>query len=219
MSGENRRIRVMLVDDQTLFREALEQALNLEEDLEVVASASNGREALAEAQRLRPDVVLMDLKMPELDGIRATEQIKQSQPECRVLMLTLFGDEEYLHRAILAGADGYLLKDIRRVEMVEAIRQAFAGRCLIDPSLMRSVMQQYVRLSRGEKMHTSYPDGLTEREVEVLSLLAEGYPNKRIAEKLLLTVGTVKQHLSNIYEKIGVNDRTQAALYFIRKGL
>jgi len=212
------KIRVLVADDQTLFREALEQALSLERDIEVVGGAADGENAVRKSLDLKPDVVLMDLKMPRMDGISAMRCIKESLPECKVLMMTLFGNEEYVHQAILAGADGYLLKDIRRAQMVDAIREVHQNRCLIDPALMRSVVDHYVRMSRGEETRKLHPDGLTEREIEILSLVASGLSNKEIARQLFLTVGTVKAHLYNIYQKIGVNDRTQAALYYIHKG-
>ncbi|MCC6446229.1 MAG: response regulator transcription factor [Armatimonadetes bacterium] len=212
------KIQVLIADDQTLFREALEQAISLEKDIEVIGGAADGEEAVRKALASRPEVILMDLKMPRMDGISATRRIKESLPGCRIVMMTLFGDEEYVHQAILAGADGYLLKDVRRLQVVEAIRQVHRNRCLIDPSLMRGVVDQYVRMSRGESAARPRPDGLTEREVEILSLVARGRSNKEIADSLFLTVGTVKTHLYNVYQKIGVSDRTQAALYYIHKG-
>lgn len=213
------RIRVLVVDDQTLFREALAEALKLEEDLEVVGVAATGKEALELARKLHPDVVLMDLKMPEMDGITATQLLKTELPEVKVLMVTLFGDEEYLQRAIMARADGYILKDVRRDQMVEAIRQVARNGCLIDPVLLRTVVHQYIQLQQRQQEKRLFPDGLTEREVEILRLIAEGMSNKEIAKRLGIAIGTVKMHLYKIYRKIGVSDRTQAALYVVHKGL
>lgn len=218
-SALSSRIRVLVVDDQTLFREALAEALKMEEDLEVVGVAATGKEALELASKLHPDVVLMDLKMPEMDGITATQLLKAEMPEIKVLMVTLFGDEEYLQRAIMAGADGYILKDVRRDQMVEAIRQVARNGCLIDPVLLRAVVHQYVQLQQRQQERQPFPDGLTEREVEILRLIAEGRSNKEIAKRLGITIGTVKMHLYKIYRKIGVSDRTQAALYVVHKGL
>ncbi len=213
------KIKVLIVEDQTLLRETLEQALRLERDMLVIGTAANGRQGVSLARELCPDVVLMDLKMPEMDGISATRRIKQQRPQTHVIMLTLFGDDEYVHHAIIAGADGYLLKEVGCQAMVEAVRRVAAGDCLIDPRLMRAVLDQYARMGKREVGNAPYPDGLTEREVEVLRLVAEGCSNEEIAERLTLAVTTVKSHLYNAYQKIGARDRTQAALYLIHKGI
>jgi len=214
-----KQIRVLVVEDQRLLRETLQQALELEREMVVVGSAANGREAVALARKLCPDVVLMDLKMPEMDGISATRRIKQLQPKTRVIMLTVFGDDEYVHHAIIAGADGYLLKDVGWQAVADAVRRVAAGDCLIDATLMRAVLDQYARMGKRQQSASPYPDGLTEREVEVLRLVAEGCSNQEIAERLTLSLATVKTHLYNACQKIGARDRTQAALYTVHKGI
>lgn len=212
-------ITVLIVDDQTLLRDSLERALSLEDDIEVVGSAADGQEAVQTALDLQPDVVLMDVKMPKLDGIEATRRIKESLPACRVLVLTMFGDEEYVHQAILAGADGYLLKDITQEQMVDGIRRAHRGECLIDPALMRTVLSQYARIAKSGSRRAPSADKLTAREVEVVHLVAQGLSNQEIADQLVVSVATVKTHLYNLYQKIGVRDRVQAALYVVLKEL
>ncbi len=204
-------IRVLLVDDQLLIRQGIQTLLDLEPDLTVVGAASNGREALDAVERLQPDVVLMDVRMPVMDGVAATRELGQRHPHVGVIILTTFDDDEYIFEGLKAGARGYLLKDISSDEMAQAVRAVAAGQALIQPSITRKVVAEFSRLA-------SNPDpnpqafALTERELDVLRSLAVGRSNKEIADQLVITEGTVKNHVSNILAKLEVRDRTQAVL-------
>ncbi len=221
-------IRVMLVDDQQLIRQGIKMLLMSEEDLDVTAEASNGREALERIAQVRPDVVLMDVRMPEMDGVTATRQIAAAHPEIGVIILTTFDDEEYLFEGLRAGARGYLLKDISSEEMADAIRVVAKGGALIQPSITRKVLSEFARLSTPATPPTSpgdqprpaaLPEPLTERELDVLKCIAEGLSNREIADKLVITEGTVKNHVSNLISKLSVRDRTQALLKAKELGL
>ncbi len=206
------RIRVLLVDDQALFREGLRTLLEFREDLEVVGEAANGEEAIFLAARLRPQVVLMDLRMPVLDGVEATRRIKESHPECKVIALTTFDDDETVFDGLRAGAVGYLLKDVPSDTLVEAIRATVRGESFLHPSVARKVVAEFTRLSNRSAAQAAMDEPLSEREREILVLLAGGYSNKEIAGRLFLAEGTVKNHITNILGKLEVRDRTQAAL-------
>ena len=210
------RIEVMVVDDQRLLRETLERVLALEPDLDVIPGAQDGREAIELATRSHPAVVLMDIKMPQLDGVTATHRIKKQMPGCRILILTVLGEEEYVQRAILAGADGYLLKDCSRHEIVDAIRRVYRGESIIDSALLSAVMQRYRQIAHEQAATQVREYGLSEREIEILRLVARGLNNEEIADGLHIATGTVKTHLHRAFEKIGVRDRTQAALFVAR---
>jgi NarL family two-component system response regulator LiaR len=212
-SGE-RKIRVLLVDDHGVVREGLRAYLELESDIEVVGEAKDGREAVRRAQELGPDVVLMDLVMPVMDGVEATATIKQQWPSTRVIALTSFVDDERVVPAIKAGATSYLLKDVAAVDLVRAIRAAQAGQAQLHPEAARRLMQQ---VSTPRKPNAAAE--LTEREREVLRLVAQGRSNKEIARELVVSERTIKGHVSNILGKLGLQDRTQAALYAVRHGL
>jgi NarL family two-component system response regulator LiaR len=212
-SGE-RKIRVLLVDDHGVVREGLRAYLELESDIEVVGEAKDGREAVRRAQELGPDVVLMDLVMPVMDGVEATATIKQQWPSTRVIALTSFVDDERVVPAIKAGATSYLLKDVAAVDLVRAIRAAQAGQAQLHPEAARRLMQQ---VSTPRKPNAAAE--LTEREGEVLRLVAQGRSNKEIARELVVSERTIKGHVSNILGKLGLQDRTQAALYAVRHGL
>lgn len=209
-------IRILLVDDQTLIRQGIQTLLELEGDLEVVGVAGDGREALAAVERLQPDVVLMDVRMPHMDGVAATRELSARFPVVRVIILTTFDDDEYVFEGLRAGARGYLLKDVSSEELAEAVRTVAAGQALIQPSIASKVVAEFARLSGGAPAHG--PSGaagalaLTERELEVLRLLAGGLSNKEIAERLVITEGTVKNHVSNLLAKLDVRDRIQAVL-------
>lgn len=207
-------IRVLIADDHAIVREGLQTLLAEESAVTVVGQASNGREAFIQAQALRPDVVLMDLVMPEMDGIEATRAILNELPDCRVLALTSFAEDQRVRDAIQAGATGYLLKDILKAELLQAIRAAEQGKPTLHPdaqyALIRQATTGSIPLPHAE---------LTGREREVLALLAGGRSNKEIAADLHLTEGTVKGYVSQILGKLGVADRTQAALYAVRHGL
>ena len=208
------RIRVLIVDDHGVVREGLRAYLELEPDIEVVGEARDGQEGVRRAQELRPDVVLMDLVMPTMDGVDATARIKQQQPETHVIVLTSFLDDERVVPAIKAGATSYLLKDVAATDLARAIRGARAGQAQLHPEVARRLMQQ---VTTPRKVEASAQ--LTDREREVLRLLAEGRSNKEIARSLVVSERTVKGHVSNILGKLGLQDRTQAALYAVRHGL
>jgi DNA-binding NarL/FixJ family response regulator len=206
-------IRVLLVDDQALFREALRTLISLQPDLEVAGESANGEEALESARTLRPDVVLMDLQMPVLDGVAATRRLHIELPECRVVALTTFDDDEYVFECLRAGAVGYLLKDAPSERLFEAIRTAARGESFLQPSVTTRVIAEFTRLSDQPQRHVpSLIEPLSEREREILSLIATGSSNREIAEQLFIAEGTVKNHVTNILGKLDVRDRTQAAL-------
>jgi NarL family two-component system response regulator LiaR len=207
-------IRVLIVDDHGVVREGLRAYLELEADIQVVGEARDGREGVRRAQELRPDVVLMDLMMPNMDGVEATAAIKQQQPDAHVIVLTSFLDDERVVPAIRAGATSYLLKDVAAPDLIRAIRGARAGQAQLHPEVARRLMQQVTNPRRVEAAAQ-----LTEREREVLQLLADGRSNKEIARSLVVSERTVKGHVSNILGKLGLQDRTQAALYAVRHGL
>jgi two-component system, NarL family, response regulator LiaR len=201
-------IRVLIADDHAVVRQGLRTFLDLQEDIEVVAEAADGEEALAAAERERPDVVLIDLVMPRLDGIEAIRRLRETAPEVRAIVLSSFVDDDKLFPAVRAGAAGYLLKDVQPQELVEAIRTVHRGGALLHPQVAARLLQE---------MTTEDP--LTPREREVLALIGRGMPNKIIARELSLSEKTVKAHVSSILAKLGVTDRTQAALYAVREGL
>jgi len=207
-------IRVLLADDQALFREGLETLLSVHKDIQVVGQAVNGQDAVDQALKLRPDVILMDMQMPILNGIGATRRLKQSLPECRVIVLTTFDDKETIFDALRAGAVGYLLKDVGSAQLADSIRRTARGDSILDPSVAAKVVQEFSRVSSlvGGTRSEVLPDPLSEREIELLRLIASGLSNKEIGRTLFITEGTVKNHITHILGKLGVHDRTQAAL-------
>ena len=214
-------IRILLVDDQALFREGLHTLLSVHDDLQVVGEASNGQEAIDAVAKLTPDVVLMDLRMPVLNGVAATKQITESAPNSRVIVLTTFDDDDYVFDGLRAGAVGYLLKDVPSAKLVEAIRAAARGESFLQPSVAAKVVAEFSRMS-GAKTADPQEDlvePLSERELEILGVLATGASNREIANQLYITEGTVKNHVTNILGKLGVRDRTQAALKAKEMGL
>lgn len=214
-------IRVLLVDDQALFREGLETLLSVYDDIQVVGQAGNGREAVDIATKVRPDVVLMDVRMPVLDGVRATNLLMKAQPRCKVIVLTTFDDDEYIFEALRSGAVGYLLKDVASVQLVEAIRSAARGESVLEPSVAAKVITEFTRVSSmvPSKQMDHLVEPLSEREVEILACIASGASNKEIANQLHIAEGTVKNHITHILGKLGVRDRTQAALKARELGL
>ncbi len=206
-------IRVLIVDDHGVVREGLRAYLELEPDIQVIGEARDGQEAVRRASELQPDVVLMDLVMPNMGGVDATTRIKEQQPHVHVIVLTSFLEDDQVVPAIKAGATSYLLKDVAASDLARAIRAARAGQAQLHPAVARRLMQQVTAPRK--------PDAgaqLTEREREVLRLLADGRSNKEIARALVVSERTVKGHVSNILGKLGLQDRTQAALYAVRHG-
>lgn len=207
-------IRILLVDDQALFREGLQTLLSVHDDLAIVGEAGNGETAVQMAQSLQPDVVLMDLRMPVLDGVAATRQISQSAPDVKVIVLTTFDDDEYVFDGLRAGAVGYMLKDVPSAKLVEAIRAAAQGESFLEPSVAAKVVAEFARLKEDKPAdpQAELVEPLSERELEILQHVATGASNREIASALYITEGTVKNHVTNILGKLGVRDRTQAAL-------
>ncbi|NTU81624.1 MAG: response regulator transcription factor [Chloroflexales bacterium] len=208
-------IRVVLVDDHALLRKGIIALLAREPDIVVVGEAGDGQEAIARAAALRPDVILMDLVMPGLDGIAAIRQITSAQPEIRILVLTSFATDEKVFPAIKAGALGYLLKDSGPEALVQAIRQVAHGESSLHPIIARKVLHELAHPAA----HPLTPQPLTARELEVLRLLAQGLSNREIADRLVITEMTVRTHVSNILGKLHLASRIQAALYALREGL
>ena len=206
-------IKILLVDDQPLFREGLRTLLSVQADFEVVGEAGNGEEAVRAARLLRPSVVLMDLQMPLLDGVAAARRLRAEMPECRVIVLTTFDDDEKVFDGLRAGAVGYLLKDAPSEKLAEAIRVAARGESFLQPSVAAKVVAEFARLTGQRVAPAEAPvEPLSAREREVLRLIASGASNREIADALFLAEGTVKNHVTNILCKLGVRDRTQAAL-------
>jgi NarL family two-component system response regulator LiaR len=210
-------MKVIVCDDQATVRDGLVMLLKLEPDIDVVGTAEDGAEAVEMAADKGPDLVLMDLKMPIMNGVEATRQIKTRYPDVKVLVLTTYADDEWVFDAIQAGASGYLLKDTPREELMKAIRGTVAGKTYLDPSVAGKVLEQVS--SRQTQPATSITTKLTQREAEVLRLIARGLSNADIADQLFLSDGTVRNHVSAILAKLGVSDRTQAAVIAIQHGL
>jgi DNA-binding NarL/FixJ family response regulator len=210
-------LRIVIADDHDLFREGLKQLLESVEDISVVGEASNGRQAVLLVEEHQPDVVLMDISMPEMDGIQATETIVARGLSTPVIVLTMYADDEYAIHAIRAGAKGYLLKNTRSDEVIRAIRLAAAGGSAIDPALGAVLMREFQRLLNRSPNEARQQ--LTSREQQFLELLVRGHNNRQIAHELDLAESTVKNNLSALFQKIGVRDRTQAVLYAISNGL
>ncbi len=204
-------IRVVLADDHAVVRQGLRTFLDLQDDIEVIAEASDGAEAVDAAERLDPDVVLLDLVMPGLDGLGALKELRSGR--ARIIVLTSFGDDDKLFAALRGGAAGYLLKDVQPADLVRAIRSAYAGESPLSPAIATRVVEE---VAQGT---VSAHDDLTPRELDVLTLIARGRSNKVIARELGVAEKTVKTHVSHILAKLGVADRTQAALYAVRQGL
>ncbi len=208
-----RPIRVCLVDDQRLIREGLRLLLELEEGLEVAGEAENGAAALEAYAALQPDVVLMDIRMPGMDGVEATRRLLDRWPQARVVILTTFDDDAYIFDALRAGALGYLLKDVSGAELAAAVREVAQGGALIQPSVARKVLAEFSRLTpEAARSRPALIEPLTSRELEILKGITRGLTNKEISSRLNLTEGTVKNYVSVIFQKLGVQDRTQAAL-------
>jgi len=217
----NKRLRLLLVDDQSLFREALRTLLSLQPDFEIVAEAENGERAITLAKAHKPDVILMDLRMPVMGGVEATRRIIAAVPTARVVVLTTFEEDEEIFEALRAGALGYLLKACSADKLNESVRAAAKGTSVLEPSVTAKMMAELNRLSAKESGRPAQvlADPLSERELGVLKLLADGCSNKEIGARLNITEGTVKNHMTNVLGKLGVLDRTQAALRAREMGL
>jgi DNA-binding NarL/FixJ family response regulator len=209
-------VRVLICDDQTVVREGLAAILSTDPEIEVVALAGNGEEALAAVEQDLPDLVLMDLKMPVMNGVQATQRLRSRHPTVRVLILTTYADDAWVLDAVRAGASGYLLKDTRREDLLVAIKGTAAGKTFLDPSVAGKVVRQIVTPPEPAK---PLADALTERELSVLELICLGYSNPEIAQRLHLAAGTVRNYVSSILQKLGVEDRTQAAVVAYQRGL
>jgi NarL family two-component system response regulator LiaR len=207
-------IRVLLVDDHAVVREGLRAFLELQRGIEVVGEAADGEEALEAASRLRPDVIVLDLVMPRLDGLAAMRSLRERLPEARVIVLTSFLDDDKLLPALRSGAAGYLLKNAEPQELARAVRAAYAGEALIDPVVAARLVETLAADGGADPL-----DRLTVREREVLVLIGRGFPNKRIAQELGVSEKTVKTHVGHVLAKLGVADRTQAAVFAVRAGL
>jgi len=210
-------MRVVICDDQAIVRDGLELLLKLEKDISIVGLAQDGLEAVELVEKIIPDLVLMDLKMPSMNGVEATRRIHAAHPEVKVLVLTTFDDDEWVFDAIRVGASGYLLKDTPREKVVEAVRGTYMGKSFVDPSVAGKLLDQIA--TQQDQPRTSLTDRLSEREIDVLRLLARGFSNADIADRLHLSDGTVRNHVSSILAKLEVPDRTQAAIIAIKHGL
>jgi DNA-binding NarL/FixJ family response regulator len=231
-------VRVLVVDDQQLVRDGIASLLRVQDGISVVGTATNGQEALEQAITLQPDVILMDVRMPIMDGVQATFQILKQVPSCCILMLTTFDDDEYVRDALRAGARGYLLKDLPAQDLAHAVHAVAQGVYQFDASVMERMIEAYSKpntVQQGEteeRVASSLPKtktnaipvsldaaGLTNREVEILRLIATGATNREVADALVISEGTVKNHLSNIFGRLGLRDRTQAVMYAREHGL
>ena len=210
-------MKVIICDDQAIVRDGLAMLLKLDPDIEVVGTAEDGAVAVEMVADKRPDLILMDLKMPIMNGVEATRQIRTKCPEVKVLVLTTYADDEWVFDAIQSGASGYLLKDTPREELIKAVRGTVTGKTYVDPSIAGKVLEQVS--SHQTQPATLITSKLTERETEVLRLIAKGLSNTDIADRLFLSDGTVRNHVSAILAKLGVSDRTQAAVIAIQHGL
>ena len=208
-------IKILIADDHPVVREGLSAMLNKEHDIQVVGEAENGAEAVDKAKELQPDIVLMDLRMPEVDGVEAMRQIGAVNPDIRFIVLTTYDNDEFIFKGIEAGARAYLLKDAPREELFKAIRAVHKGESLIQPAIAGRVLDRFTELSRQAQV----VEVLSEREVEVLNLMAKGAANKEIAAELTITESTVKTHIQTIFQKLGVGDRTEAVTEAIKKGI
>jgi DNA-binding NarL/FixJ family response regulator len=207
-------IRVLLADDQTIIRDGLRALLQMHSDIKVIGEAGNGRDAYDKTKELQPDVVLMDIRMPEMDGVEATQLIKRDFPKTVIIVLTTFDDDEYIIKAMTYGASGYLLKDIGSEKLIEAIRDGLSGNIILPGRIAAKITS---KLTQSPPSDISIDD-FTEREAEIIRLLMQGKSNKDIAQELYLSTGTVKNYISQIYLKINVSDRANAVLFFKRLG-
>lgn len=212
------KTRVLVADDHAIVREGVRMILAKERDIDVVGEAEDGRQALQMVESAKPDVVVMDISMPGMGGIEATQKVKERHPKVAVLALTMHEDESYVFQLLRAGASGYVLKRAAAQDLVQAVRAAAKGEAFLYPSVARKVVEDYLRRVEAGEGRERY-DGLTEREKEILTLIAQGTSNQQIAEKLFISIKTVQTHRAHILEKLGLHDRTELVRYAIRKGL
>lgn len=212
------KISVLIADDHSIVRQGLKQILELEKDITVIAQASNGGEAIKLAKECKPDVILMDINMPGINGLQAIKELKQENTTSRIIVLTIHEDREYLFKTLQMGAEGYVLKDAETSVLISAIRSVYNGQSYIQPNLTKELVKEFNRVTLHEKEKTD-DNNLTSREVEVLGLIAEGMINKEIAKQLYISEKTVKNHVSNIFKKLDVSDRTQAAIYAFKHNI
>lgn len=211
-------LRVLVADDQDLFRGGFAMMLNAQDDITVVGEAADGAEAIAKAVDLAPDLVLMDIRMPKVDGVRATAEVCR-RTDAKVLVLTMYDVDEYVYEALRAGASGFLLKDVRSEELVRAVRQVAAGESLLAPSITRRLIEDLVQRGRAQPRLRERIDELTDREIDTLRLLAQGRSNAEIAAELVVSEHTVKTHVSNLLTKLRLRDRAQAVVFAYESGL
>lgn len=212
------KINVLIADDHPIVRQGLKQILELESDIVVVAQASNGSEAVKLTKEVKPDVILMDINMPGTNGLQAIKELKEEKVPSRIIVLTIHEDREYLFKTLQMGAEGYVLKDAEPSVLINAIRSVNNGQSFIQPNLTKELVREFNRVTLHEKEKTE-DNNLTSREVEVLGLIAEGMINKEIAKQLYISEKTVKNHVSNIFKKLDVSDRTQAAIYAFKHNI
>ncbi len=212
-------IKLLIVDDQTLMRDGLKSVLSLEKDFEVIGTAANGVEAIKMIAKTVPDLVLLDIRMPEMDGVTCIKNIRKLHPDMKVIMLTTFNDDEYIIEALANGASGYFLKDIEMETLIESIRDCAAGKTIIPHEVAIKLAEGLSRISSSKKKDTDNSDlDLTERELELCTMMVQGFTNKQISMMIHITEGTVRNYISNIYNKIGISDRTQAVLFLREHG-
>ncbi len=212
------RTRVLVADDHVLYRRGLEMVLSTEDDIEIVGEASDGAEAIARAEELLPDIVLMDIRMPRRSGIEACSTIKGAVPSTKIIMLTISDDESDLFEAVRAGANGYLLKDVPGEDIADGIRAVMGGQSLISPSMAGALLTEFAEMSKRSEQVTRLPaPRLTDREMQVLRLVARGMANKDIASALFISENTVKNHVRNILEKLQLHSRMEAVVYAVRE--
>ena len=210
-------IKVLIADDHKMFRQGLRMLFEMEPDIKIVGEACDGIEVQELAGTTEPDVILMDINMPGSDGVEATRRIMQKHPGFRIIVLTMFREDEHVFQAIRAGASGYVLKDADSVEVVRAIRTVAAGGSILDPAMTAKVFNQFKVLS--EMSEKNNREGLTDRELEILTLIAQGASNREIGDKLFLSEKTIKNYITSIFQKLQMSDRTQAAVYALQHGL